>query len=318
MDGGEVMATPGTLVADRAPDDGSASRRRRAEGLGLMLTSASSNQVGAALGVSAFPVIGPVGVVAIRQLVTAAVLVTTVRPRLRGLRRGQWLPIIGLAVVFGVMNLSLYAAIERIGLGLAVTLEFLGPLTVAIAGSRRRLDVLCAVLAGVGVVVLTDPGPTTDVLGVGLALVAAVAWGSYVLLNRTLGRRLPGLHGTATASLLSAIAWTPIAVAWFATHTPTAAAIGASIACGVMSSIVPYVADLLALRRVPPRVFGTFTSINPVLAALAGWVLLHQTLGLDEWLGIGIIVISNAIVTAHASGPTEPETRSTLLLDVAD
>lgn len=268
----------------------------------MMLASSISNQAGAALGATAFPVIGTVGVVAIRQLVTAIVLTPIVRPSLRGLRKDQWQPILGLVVVFSVMNLSLYMAIDRIGLALAVTLEFLGPLTVAIASSRRPLDRGCAVLAAAGVVVLTNPGPSADLLGIGLALLAATAWGAYVLLNRTLGQRLPGLQGTATASLLTAMAWTPIAAAWFVHHTPTTPAIGLAVACGLMSSIVPYVTDLLALRRVPAQVFGTFTSANPVWAALAGWLLLGQALQTNEWIGIALIVLSNAVVSAQGLG----------------
>jgi inner membrane transporter RhtA len=264
-----------------------------------MLASSASNQGGAALGALAFPSVGPVGVVAVRQFVTALVLVPLVRPRFRGLRRDQWLPVLGLAVVFSVMNLSLYAAIARIGLGSAVTLEFLGPLTVAVATSRRARDVAAAVMAGIGVVALTGPGPSTDVVGVGLALLAAAGWGSYVLLNRTVGRRLPGLQGTAVASGVTAAAWAPVAAAWFTTHVPTVAGIALAVACGLMSSIVPYVADLLALRRVSAHVFGTFTSINPVWAALAGWVVLHQDLRANEWIGIGLIVVGNVVVSAR-------------------
>ncbi|MBK1783826.1 EamA family transporter [Prauserella sp. ASG 168] len=269
-----------------------------------MLASSASNQTGAAVGATAFPVIGPVGVVAVRQLVTALVLTPIVRPRLRGLRADQWWPILGLVAVFSVMNLSLYAAIDRVGLGLAVTLEFLGPLTVAIAGSRRPLDLGCAVLAGAGVVVLTSPGPTTDVVGIGLALLAATAWGCYILLNRTLGQRLPGLQGTAVASVVTAGAWLPIAIGWFAAHPPTAAALGLAIGCGLLSSIVPYVADLVALRRVPAPLFGTFTSVNPVWAALAGWLLLHQALEAHEWTGIGLIVLSNVVVSVRGFART--------------
>jgi inner membrane transporter RhtA len=102
------------------------------------------------------------------------------------------------------------------------------------------------------------------------------------------------------ASLVTAAAWTPIAVTWFAMHAPTAAAIALAVACGLMSSIAPYVADLLALRRVPAQMFGTFTSINPVWAALAGWLVLHQTLDLNQWVGIGLIVISNVAISARA------------------
>lgn len=277
----------------------SATPRQRGAGIVMMLASSASNQTGAALGALAFPTIGPVGVVAVRQFVTAIVLTPAVRPRFRGLRRDQWLPVLGLVGVFSVMNLSLYAAVDRIGLGLAVTLEFLGPLTVAIAGSRHVLDIGCAVLAGVGVVVLTNPGPTTDIFGIALALLAATAWGCYILLNRTLGQRLPGLQGTAVASVVTAAAWTPIAVAWFVFHTPTAAAMGLAVACGLMSSIVPYVADLLALRRIPAQMFGTFTSVNPVWAALTGWLMLHQALHTNELVGIGLIVICNVVVSAR-------------------
>lgn len=301
----EPVGTVEHPATARRPSTTSATPRLRGSGVALMLASSASNQAGAALGAMAFPAIGPVGVVAVRQFVTALVLAPVVRPRLRGLRADQWRPVLGLVVVFSVMNLSLYAAIDRIGLALAVTLEFLGPLTVAVAGSRRALDLAGALLAGVGVVVLTSPGPTTDLLGIGLGLLAATAWGCYILLNRTLGRRLPGLHGTAVAALVTAAVWAPIAVAWFAAHPPSRVAVALAVACGLMSSIVPYVADLLALRRVPAPVFGTFTSINPVWAALSGWLLLHQALGVHEWVGIGLIVVSNAAVSARGLASRE-------------
>lgn len=288
-------------VESTRPLSATASSQHRRTGISLMLASSVSNQTGAALGASAFPAIGPVGVVAIRQAITALVLIPVVRPRFRGLSRAQWLPILGLALVFNVMNLTLYLAIERIGLGLAVTLEFLGPLTVAILASRRILDLLCALVAGTGVVVLTNPGPSTDVLGISLALIAAVSWGCYILINRTLGQRLPGLHGTAIASLLTAIIWLPIGAIWFVVHPPALAAIGLAIACGLLSSIVPFVADLQALRRVPAGMFGIFTSLNPVWAAFAGWLVLHQMLQINEWVGIVLIIASSITVSATAA-----------------
>lgn len=266
----------------------------------MMLGGSVSNQAGAALGALAFPVIGPVGVVAVRQLVTAAVLVPTVRPRFRGLNRGQWLPVLGLTIVFSVMNLALYAAIERIGLGLAVTLEFLGPLAVAIAGSRRAVDLGCAILAGLGVVVLTSPGPTTDVIGIALGLIAAVAWGAYILLNRSIGQRLPGLHGTALASAVTAGLWVPVAAVWFTVHPPALVAVLLAAACGILSSIVPYVTDIGALRRIPAPIFGTISSVSPVWAALVGWLILHQALAPNEWIGIALIVVGNALVSLRA------------------
>lgn len=276
-----------------------ASPRTRGAGVALALVGSVSNQAGAAIGATVFPAIGVVGVVAIRQFVTAIVLIPLVRPKLRSLGPRQWWPVVGLAVVFSVMNLGLYAAVDRIGLGLAVTLEFLGPLAVTVASSRGARDIGCAALAGIGVVVLTHPGPSTDFVGVGLALLAAAAWAAYILLNRTVGRRLPGLHGTAIASLLSAAAWTPIAIVWFTLHAPSLTAIGLAAACGLMASVVPYVADLQALRRVPAQLFGILTSLNPVWAALAGLIVLNQSLETSEWLGIVLIVGANVGISTR-------------------
>jgi inner membrane transporter RhtA len=264
----------------------------------LMLASAGSNQAGAAAGALAFPVIGPVGVVAVRQLITAVVLAAVARPSMRGLTRREWWPIVGLTLSFSIMNLSLYSAVERIGLGLAVTLEFLGPLAVAVCSSRRPFHIACALAAGAGVVLLTRPGPASDLLGIGLGLVAAGGWAAYILLNKTLGQRLPGLRGTATASMLSTVVWVPVAGIWFTQHPPTLASLGLALACGVFASAIPYAVDVIALRRVPTGVFSTFMSIHPVWAAAAGWAILGQSLGAAELLGIAIIVISNLLVSS--------------------
>lgn len=288
-----------TQISREASQRTQPSGRGTAKGLSMVVAASVSNQAGAAVGALAFPVIGPIGVVAVRQLVAALVLTASVRPRLRALNRGQWAPILGLALAFSVMNLCLYAAVERIGLGLAVTLEFLGPLAVAICSSRRRADIACAALAAVGVVVLTDPGPSTDVVGIALALTAAAAWAGYILLNRTVGRRVPGIHGTATASLLTGIAWLPVAVFWFLAHPPTLDALVLAAVCGLLASVVPYVLDLLALRRIAAPVFSTLTSLNPVWAALAGWALLGQALTAQAWAGLALIVLANILVSAR-------------------
>ena len=288
-------------AAAGAPAHGAATGSRdRAVGVALMLASALSNQVGAATGALAFPVIGPAGVVAVRQWVAGALLWAAGRPRVRRFTWAQWWPVLGLALVFATMNLSLYTAIDRIGLGLAVTLEFLGPLGVALAATRRRLDLGCALAAGTAVVVLARPQPTTDYLGIGLALVAAVCWASYILLNRVIGRRLPGAEGSAAAAGLSALAYVPIGIVTLAHHAPTAPALGAAAAAGVLSSTVPFLADLLTLRRVPARFFGVFMSVNPVLAALVGWAILGQSLGWAEWLAIATIVTANSVSASTA------------------
>ncbi|MER5177639.1 EamA family transporter [Streptomyces sp. NPDC002896] len=268
---------------------------KRLAGVVTMVGSGLSNQIGAATGSLAFPVLGPVGVVAVRQYVAAIVLFAVGRPRLRTFTWRQWWPVVLLALVFGTMNLSLYSAIDRIGLGLAVTLEFLGPLAIALAASRRRLDACCAVMAAAGVVTLMRPQPSADYLGMGLGLLAAVCWASYILLNRTVGRRIPGAQGSAAAAGLSALMFLPVGIFVAVEHPPTAGAAAYAVAAGVLSSAVPYLADLFTLRRVPARAFGLFMSVNPVLAAVVGWIVLGQSLGWIEWAAIAAVVAANAV-----------------------
>ncbi|MFF6777122.1 DMT family transporter [Streptomyces sp. NPDC012637] len=260
-----------------------------------MLGSGLSNQIGAATGSLAFPVLGPVGVVAVRQYVAALVLTAVDRPRLRTFTRHQWWPVILLAVVFGTMNLSLYTAIDRVGLGLAVTLEFLGPLAIALAATRRRVDAACAVLAAAGVITLMRPQPSTDYVGMGFGLLGAACWAAYILLNRTVGSRIPGAQGSAAAAGLSALMFLPIGVLVVLRHPPTAAALGCAVAAGVLSSAVPYLVDLFTLRHVPPAAFGLFMSVNPVLAALVGWIGLGQRLGWADAAAIAAVVTANAV-----------------------
>ncbi|MFG2647878.1 DMT family transporter [Streptomyces sp. NPDC048436] len=277
------------------PGEATESSPGRLPGIAMMLGSGLSNQVGAATGALAFDAIGPAGVVAVRQWIAGAVLMAVGRPKLRTFTRRQWWPLLCLAAVFATMNLSLYTAIDRVGLGLAVTLEFLGPLTVALAASRRAVDLGCAVIAGAAVAVLARPQPSTDYAGIALGLLAAVCWASYILLNRAVGARLPGVEGSATAAGISALLYLPIGIAVLAHHPPTATALACAAAAGILSSAVPFLADLLALRRVDARFFGIFMSVNPVLAALVGMVVLGQPLHRTEGLAIAAIVTANAV-----------------------
>ncbi|WP_105973134.1 EamA family transporter [Streptomyces geranii] len=270
-------------------------RTGKLTGVAVMLGSGLTNQVGAATGSLAFPVLGPIGVVAVRQYVAALVLFAVARPRLRAFTRAQWGPVLLLALVFGTMNLSLYTAIDRIGLGLAVTLEFLGPLAVALAATRRRVDACCALIAAAGVVALLRPQPSADYLGMGLGLLAAACWASYILLNRAIGRRLPGAEGSAAAAGVSALLFLPVGIVLVAERPPTPAAVGYAVVAGVLASAVPYLADMFTLRRVPARAFGLFMSVNPVMAALVGWIGLGEGLGALEWASIGAIVAANAV-----------------------
>jgi inner membrane transporter RhtA len=292
---------PATVAAGAGQPD-------QLSGIALMTGSALSNQLGAASAALAFPALGPAGVVAIRQWVAGAVLLGTVRPRFRSFTGRQWRPVLALALIFATMNLSLYAAIDTIGLGLAVTLEFLGPLSVALLASRRALDLGCALIAGGAVVVLARPEPSTDYAGILLALVAAACWACYILVNRVVGERLPGTQGPAAAATMSAMLYVPVGIWALLSHPVTAPALGRAAVAGILCSAVPMVADLLALRRVPARFFGVFMSVNPVFAALTGLVVLGQALQPADWLAIAAIVTANAVSVStggRARGPRQ-------------
>src|SRR5271170_58560 len=275
-----------------------AGQRDQLTGIALMTGSAASNQLGAATAALAFPVLGPAGVVAIRQWVAGAVLFTTVRPRFASFTRAQWYPVLALALIFATMNLSLYLAIDKIGLGLAVTLEFLGPLSVALMASRRVIDLGCALVAGAAAVVVARPQPSTDYAGIGLAVLAAACWASYILVNRVVGARLPGSQGPAAAASLSALLYVPVGIWVLLSHPVTVTALGRAATAGLLCSALPMVADLLALRRVPTRLFGVFMSVNPVFAALVGLVVLGQSLVVVDWLAIAAIVAANAVAVS--------------------
>jgi len=269
-------------------------------GIATLLASGFSNQFGAAIGSLAFAAIGPAGVVAVRQIVAAIVLLPIARPKLRSYSWSQWWPVLLLALVFGLMNLSLYSAIERIGLGLAVTLEFLGPLAVALFSARSKLTLVCGLVAAVGVVAIARPEPTTDYLGIVFGLVAAACWASYILLNRTIGKRMVGIEGTAVAAGVSSLIFLPVGIVIIAATQPPLWALAFAVAAGVLCSAIPYVADMIALRTVPAHVFGLLMSINPIYAALIGAVFLSQALGLLEWIGIVLIVSANVAALALA------------------
>lgn len=269
-----------------------------------MTGSAASAQLGAAVGTLAYASVGVPGVVAVRQLVAAAVLLPIARPPFRRFTWAQWWPTLLLALVFATMNLSLYTAFSRIDLGLAATLEFLGPLAVALVGSRTATDLVCAVVAGVGVYVLVLPGPATDWLGVGLALLAAACWAAYIVLNRMVGRRLPGLQATAAATTLSALGYLPVVVLLALHGRLVGFPLLCCVAVGLLCSAIPYAADLISLRRVSTRFFGVFMSVNPALAAVVGLVVLDQVLALHAWTGIGLVVLANVVALVVAGTST--------------
>lgn len=261
----------------------------------LVALGAISVQWGAALATGLFARIGPAGAVALRLVLGAAVLVAATRADPRRLRRTDLAAVAAFGVALAAMNLSFYEAIDRIPLGVAVTVEFVGPLAVALAGSRRLLDAVWALLAGAGVLLLgAAPGGHLDEAGVALALLAGGCWAGYILLSREVGRRVEGVGGLALAMVVAAVAITPAGVVAGGGHLLEPAVLERGLAVALLSSVVPYSLELIALRRVSPRAFGILLSIDPALAAAAGLVVLGQHLRGGEVVAVVLVVAANA------------------------
>ena len=265
----------------------------------LVLGSIASVQVGAAVAKQLFPTLGSTGTVAVRLAAAALVIGAVARPRIRGLTRSHLTLIVSFGLLLAGMNLCFYAALERIPLGIAVTVEFAGPLAVAVLGSRRAMDLVWVALAGVGVVLITGGGTalfdgSLNPAGVGLALLAAAGWAGYILLSQRVGAVLPSLQGLALALGVAALATAPLGVATAGTALlrPDLLAIGAAV--GVLSSAVPWAFELIALRSLPAATFGVLMSLEPAVAALAGLALLHESLTPLQVVAIGITCVASA------------------------
>jgi inner membrane transporter RhtA len=266
----------------------------RAPSTGLVLCAIASVQFGSALAATLFGRVGPGGAVLLRLVSASIVLLAIWRPRIRGRSRRELLLACAFGAVLAGMNLSFYQAIERIPLGIGVTIEFVGPLAVAVAGSRRRIDLLWVALAAVGILALTNGAAHgLDGLGVALALIAGCLWGCYILLNARVGREFEGGVGLALAMCVASVIALPVGVGEGGSHLlePRSLALGAAV--GMLSSAIPYSFELEALRRIAPPVFGVLMSIEPAMAALAGLIVLGQGLELRSILGIGLVVIAS-------------------------
>ena len=260
----------------------------------LVVGAIASVQFGAAIAATLFDRVGPAGTVLLRLAFGSAVLLAVWRPRLRGLARGELALAAVFGLVLGAMNISFYAALDRIPLGIAVSLEFVGPLTVALLGSRRGLDLLWVALAAVGILALTrgDTG-ALDGLGVALALLAGVFWGVYILLNARLGRVFPGGSGLALAMCVATVAAAPLGVAEGGAHLLDAESLLAGAAVGLLSSAIPYSFEVEALRRIATSVFGVLMSLEPGFAALAGLLVLGQHLSARVLAGIALVIVAS-------------------------
>lgn len=264
-----------------------------------VLAGIVSVQIGAALAKQLFGAVGSSGTVALRLFFAALVLLVVWRPSLRMGRRA-WAVVASYGVVLGVMNLCFYLALSKIPLGIAVTIEFLGPLAVAIAGSRRWLDGLWALLAAGGVVLLTEGRGDLHLVGILFALAAAVCWAAYILLSASLGRHTSDGGGLALGMTLAAVVAAPVGIAGSGTALlePWVLLVGLGVA--LLSSVIPYSLELEALRRIPPKVFGVLMSLEPGVAALVGLIVLGELLTSLQWLAVLLVVTASAGATRTA------------------
>jgi inner membrane transporter RhtA len=272
----------------------------------LVLAGILSVQVGAGLSKQLFDEVTPTTMVWLRLAASTVILLAIARPRLSGHSRADWLVVLGFGTSLATMNWAIYQSFARMPLGLAVTIEFLGPLTVALVTSRRRLDLAWVLLAAAGVSLLGFRDSEVTLAGVLFALLAAAAWGAYIPLSAATGRGWPGLSGLAVASVVGAVAFGPYAVvtAGDALLDPTVLGIGLIVA--VMSSVLPYSFEMAALRTMPAKVFGILMSLEPAAAALAGFVLLSELLDVTQWVAVGCVIAASIGVTRSTQPQPAP------------
>lgn len=279
----------------------------------LVAVAATVQEVGAAFAVRLFSALGVTGTVYARFAVAAVVLCGFARPRWRGRTTRAYRAIAALALALTAMNLCFYQALSRIPLGVAVTVEICGPLVLSVALSRRPLSWTWAVLAFVGVALLgLGPGSLRAPSAVGLAFAvgAAASWVGYILATAHVGAIFDNLDALALATVIGALVTAPLAMASIDPHAALRWSVaGLVIAVGLMCSVIPYALEMISLRSLPPSTFAVLTSLSPAIAALAGWLILHQRLGWTDCVAVVLVAIASmGAMRAHPGtiGPGDP------------
>ena len=277
-------------------------RLGRPGAVALVIGGLACQEVGASLAVLLFPATGPLGMVMLRLVFSAILLLVVARPSLRGRSAAAWRSVVLFGVVLACMNAFFYLALERLPLGVTVTIEVLGPLTLSVVVSRRLSAWLWAGLALAGVVLLAGGGwERLDLIGVLCALAAAACWAGYILSSARVGRQFSQLDGLAIAMAVGAVLALPLGIvdAGVALLNPVTLGLGAAIA--ILSSAIPYALELTALRRLPASGFAVLMSLAPATATLAGWILLGQRLTVVELAGIALVIVAS-VGAVRASG----------------
>jgi inner membrane transporter RhtA len=273
---------------------------RQTSGGSLLLVMAAvvSVQFGGAIAATLVPVIGAAGSVVLRLGIGALVLLAVARPTLRGHSASAWRTVVLFGLVLGAMNWSFYASLDRLHIGVAVTIEFIGPLTLAAVQSRRVRDLLAVAAAAAGILLisqaLTVPWRDLDLVGIGLALLAGTFWAAYIVLSQRTGAAFPGLNGLALAMIVALALVLPFGIWSVPLWTGDVLTKGAAVA--ILSSVLPYSLELLALRQLSQRVFGILLSLEPAVAALAGLIVLGQRLTPTQLVGMALVVVASGLV----------------------
>jgi len=272
----------------------------------LVVFGILSVQLGAAIAKNVFDEADPMTLVWLRLATSAVILTIVVRPSLRGRTAEDWRVAIAFGVVLGTMNWAIYQSFARIPLGIAVTIEFLGPLGLAVAGSRRAQDLIWVALAAIGVGLLGVERGDLNVAGVAFALLAAASWSAYILLSASTGRRWPGLDGLTVASVVATVLMAPLMAAFSGRgiDDPRVVVLGALV--GILSSVIPYSCELVALRTIRPSVFAILMSLEPAAAALAGMLVVNEFLSAVQWLAIACVITASVGATRSESRLATP------------
>lgn len=256
----------------------------------LILVAIVSVQAGAALAKSLFAQFGAVGTVYLRVLFAAIILWLLVRPGLNLWRQGRWKIIVVFGAVLVGMNAFYYLALERLPLGLTVTIEFFGPLGVALWQSRRPLDLLWVALAAGGIILLNPLSGALDSVGLIFAVIAGACWAAYILLGQRIGGALPGAQGLTLSMIVGALLMTPLVTVPVLQNVEYGFGILFAIGVAFLSSVVPYTLEIEALRRMPTRQFGILMSLEPAVASVIGWLMLSEQLTLTQWAAVVLVM----------------------------
>ncbi|WP_257153749.1 EamA family transporter [Streptomyces lunaelactis] len=291
----EAAAALAGAESSGADSSGAAPQGRRTLGpVALVVAGGLSVQFGAAIAVLLMPRTGPLGVVTLRLVLAAVVLLIVCRPRLRGHSRADWGTVVAFGTAMAAMNVLFYQAADRIPLGAAVTFEVLGPLALSVIVSRRPVNLVWAGLALGGVLLLSGGGfDRLDPVGAVFAVSAGAMWAAYIVFSARTGRRFPQADGLALAMAVGAVLSLPLGIAEAGGKLLVPSTIGLGLAVALMSSVLPYTLELLALRRLPAPTFAVLMSLEPAIAATAGFLVLHQALSMIDALAIALVIAAS-------------------------